>query len=156
MATCPFQSGPMFDTAGILVQMHYEPCPESASCQLWDANKSECSVKLGGVYNCHMHDSHWHKSEHSASEVPSGLGEPSKSDAPYASVLVNEFVCQQDMDSNGKIYGYDFAIKDSNDKPFVLDSVESNPKWQSPDITVEWNELLTWFKDPESNPDPLS
>lgn len=134
---CPFMSGFTFDDTGIKVSNIYIDCI-TADCRTWDTVKGECSIKIAGVHTAHIHDSHKHIHQHNCSEIPSACGVPLiPSEQPAATKLITEFMGNEDLDGNGLIYGYDFKITDGNDKPALLDGIESNPKFTA---TVE----MTW------------
>lgn len=140
MAVCPFLSGPMFDSTGVFVSMHEEDCIQS-SCRLWDSNKGECSIKVSGVHVAHIHDGHWHQSKHECPDVPSGCGKDSSVQTPpLASSLVQEYMANEDMDGNGKVYGFDFKIEDDGNKPPMLKGLEDQPEWPNPSESMTWDE----------------
>jgi hypothetical protein len=154
MAICPFISGPMFDSSGTFTINEFTECVQS-SCALWDSNNNMCSIKSNSLINQHIHSSHWHQRGHQCQDISLDCGGPFKlQSAPYAATLVNEFFANQDMDGNGKVYGYDFKIEDSATKPPMLNSVEINDAWTDPDISVSWDELLLWSNG--DGPDPLT
>lgn len=105
----------------------------------------------------HMHGAHWHQEDHRCDEIPVGCGSFTfGAGAPYAAKLVNEYMAYEDLDDNGFIYGRDFKIKDSGDKPPMLFCIEDNPAWIDPPIEISWVELKTWSEDPTVNNDPLA
>jgi len=65
--------------------------------------------------------------------------------APYAAVLVTEYMANEERDGNLKIYGYDFKIrKDDPEKPKMLKGFETAPDWVEPPEIVDWLPLLAW------------
>jgi hypothetical protein len=70
----------------------------------------------------------------------------------YATVLITEYIGNQDLDKNGFIYGKDFIIKNNENKPKILETLELAPDWINPEIEIEWNELLNWALNNGDNP----
>lgn len=107
----------------------------------------------------HMHGAHWHPSQHTCPQIPVNCGQPTSGGAsfgtPFATVLIAEFMSNQDLDSNGYIYGKDFMIEDSYDKPIMIKSIEQTPEWEDPSITIAWTDMLAWSLDPVNAPNPL-
>jgi len=107
----------------------------------------------------HVHSSHWHPHYHTCEEIPTKGGYPSGHNnfsTPYATVLITEYMSSQDLDGNGFIYGKDFMISDSIDKPIMIKSVEMSPEWEDPDISVSWQSMLRWSKNArDESMDPL-
>lgn len=152
MAVCPFMSGPMFTSAGTYTNTYTVSCIGS-SCELWDSNRGTCSIKSNSLTNQHIHTSHWHQRGHTCTDNSVSCGNMFKiQSAPYAATLVNEFFANQDMDGNGKVYGFDFKIEDSASKPPMLNSVELNEAWADPDTSVNWDDLLAWSNGTGSDP----
>jgi len=60
----------------------------------------------------------------------------------YVNKLVNEFMCNEDLDDNDKIYGYDFMVEDDFRKPSMLNNLERHPKWPFPTNVITWEEAL--------------
>lgn len=60
-----------------------------------------------------------------------------------AEKLVSEFYNNEDLDGNGKIYGYDFKIKDDNKKPVILNIVEKSPYWINPTSEIDWDTFVS-------------
>jgi hypothetical protein len=67
---------------------------------------------------------------------------------------MGEFVDNVDGDGNGKIYGYDFIIKDDGDKPSTLVSIEHCADWITPPLVIPWSEYIAWHNDPDNVTDP--
>jgi|SRR6056297_3027795 len=126
MGTCPYLSEALFDDAGELIKVQKVECIET-ECQLWDSIGNKCSTQ-GGPTN---------------SVTPSTL-------------LMMEFQGNQDIDNNGKIYGKDFKITDSSEKPSTLQSIENSPYWEEPYVSIPWSEYLDWFENPIDVSNPLS
>jgi hypothetical protein len=108
----------------------------------------------------HMHTSHWHPKEHDYTELTlfSGgyaSGGTGGGGSPFATTLIAEFVGNQYLDGNGKIYGKDFMITDSADKPKMLNSLELGPDWIDPAVSVIWSDILAWSLDRVNINDPL-
>ena len=64
--------------------------------------------------------------------------------------LVMEFMSNQDLDSNGLIYGYDFKISGSfPDKPKILVGLDADTDFQSltPAISMSWATFLNQTDD---------
>ena len=108
----------------------------------------------------HVHDSHRHPFNHPCDELPSdcggvvGGGNPI-SEPSFAPTLVTEFISNQDLDNNGKIYGHYFKITNSLDKPDVLTAIEKHANWVEPNIEVDWADMKAWAEDPQNVPDPV-
>jgi len=107
----------------------------------------------------HIHGAHWHPSSHECPEIPVSCGTSNNAfSMPFATVLVAEYMGGQDLDDNDFIYGRDFMIADSYDKPLMLKPIESTPEWEDPPISIGWQELLNWSKTKHTSnpsPDPL-
>jgi hypothetical protein len=94
----------------------------------------------------HLHDCHWHLFKHSVEDgylIDKGSwGEDAGSGGIKASVLVMEFVGNEDVDDNGLIYGYDFKIIDDETKPPMLIQLELHQSWDE----TRWLESanMTW------------
>jgi len=52
---------------------------------------------------------------------------------------MNEFLSQQDLDGNNKIYGKDFKIVDA---PPTLKALEGHPSWKEPPEVMTMEEYL--------------
>lgn len=76
---------------------------------------------------------------------PTEPGTDSGSQIPKATLLTSEFYNNQDLDGDGKIYGYDFKISDDDSKPpkkpIILCIVEKSPYWTNPTIEISWEEF---------------
>ena len=105
----------------------------------------------------HVHGAHWHGANHGCGDIPVACGSWNfGSSAPYAAKLINEYMAYEDLDGNGLIYGRDFKVADSEDKPPMLFSVEDNPAWTNPPVEVSWAALKAWGNNPNAAPNPLS
>jgi len=66
---------------------------------------------------------------------------------PKATLLTSEFYNNQDLDGNGKIYGYDFKISDDDSKPpkkpVILCIVEKSPYWTNPTSEMTWDAFVS-------------
>ena len=76
-----------------------------------------------------------------------------KSSQATASYLISEFMNNQDMDTNGKVYGTDFMVTGFG-KPSTLISIESHPMWENPSKRILWEDYVNWSKDPDNVTDP--
>jgi hypothetical protein len=132
----------------------------TTDCKLWDTTYNRCSLNIEYFHNIFGLENERDDGNSLISYFQDILGKHSEktknyslvkqaqngaSGGPYAATLVNEFMCSQDLDGNDKIYGYDFGIIDSYDKPYILSAVQNNESWGDPTLLVNWNELLTWF-----------
>lgn len=112
------------------------------------------------LYLKHMHDSHqdFHFAAHLCEQVPATCGLPATDNfiprirTPYASVLMSEYFNSEDLDNNGKKYGRDFIIADSEDKPSQLKALEKYPDFVRPSVEVAWSDMLAWWREGASNP----
>lgn len=81
-------------------------------------------------------------------DIPPGTGTSTTtgSKIPAATTLTSEFYNNQDLDGNGKIYGYDFKITDDNSKPskkpIILCIVEKSPYWTNPTTEITWSAFV--------------
>jgi len=82
----------------------------------------------------HVHTRHRHPLTHLASDTdPNILGSNFVSLAQPALYLLQEWTTGTDVDGNGKIYGKDFKISNSDrNKPMMLKGIESLPDWRNP------------------------
>jgi len=135
----------------------------TTDCKLYDTENRRCGMKISDVaiheQNSHQHPLYhtcYNSSSHTGTndEYQNGCGDVSLSfTMPYASILINEFLFNQDMDSNNKIYGFDFKINDDDaQKPPVLISLEDNPLWTDPSCVITWAQYLAWLSDSTANP----
>ena len=91
-------------------------------------------------YMDHIHKNHLHFVPHDGYTFDKDAGNTS---IPKASILVNEFAGNEDLDGNGYIYGKDFKIKDDDEKPSLLKGIEENPLWVDPNREITWSQYLT-------------
>jgi hypothetical protein len=63
----------------------------------------------------------------------------------WASVLITEYIGNQDLDRNRFIYGKDFMIENNENKPKMLETIEQSPDWIDPMIKIDWK----YFLDPD-------
>ena len=123
MATCPFLSGITFDSSGTYIGLQKIDCLQT-ECRLWNADKNECALKDTNLMLIHIDTEHFNKV---------------KDSVPKAAVLVQEYQGNQDLDSNGSIYGKDFKIDENDaDIPKMLSTIQSQPDF--PETTEVW----TW------------
>ena len=123
MAICPFLSGITFDSAGNFVELKTIEC-QGSSCQLWNADKGECALKDINLMLIHIDTQHLDKN---------------RALIPKATILLQEYQGNQDLDENGYIYGKDFKIDDNDpDIPKMLKTVQAQPDF--PEVTEVW----TW------------
>jgi len=81
----------------------------------------------------HVNQDHW--------DIGSGAS------MPYAAILMSEYQANEDMDSNSKVYGFDFKINiDDPEKPPMLMGMEDHPRFVEPPLIVDWIPLLTWYE----------
>lgn len=154
--TCPFRVGTIdVDDIALTNPADTYICI-GEKCQIWDTEADDCSLaSLGTITQTHLSMfSHWHnKHEHGKTHVCSDLGldcgwtfQPIQQvQIPLASQLISEFNLNQDMDMNGKVYGYDFQVADGPDKPIILLSIESSPMWTPHPTQVSWTDLINWW-----------
>jgi len=91
----------------------------------------------------HIHDGHWHNAEqHGVDEFSVEGSIALGSTVPQASILINEYMGNEDLDANSAIYGFDFMIQDSAEKPPMLTAIESNPSWTDPPSAISWEDYL--------------
>ena len=111
------------------------------------------------VHVNHEHDSHKHAFRHLCQEIPThcgkSVGGASTSVSP-STTLMMEFQGNQDIDDNGLIYGRDFKISESLEKPSILRSIENSPYWMEPNLSISWSSYLAWFENPIDVSNPLS
>jgi len=85
-------------------------------------------------------------SEDTTTSEPHPEWPPCNSVVPPASVLASEFYNLQDLNGDGKIYGYDFKITDDTHvppwKPIVLILLENSPYWANPTEEQDWLSYL--------------
>ncbi len=108
----------------------------------------------------HVHDSHRHPDRHECHDIPADCGGMVGggnliSELSYAPTLVLEYITNQDLDGNNKIYGHYFKIRNSQEKPQILNDIEKQLHWIEPNIQVEWSAMLAWSRDPGNVPDPV-
>lgn len=131
----------------------------TSSCKIWDSVSSRCGMKTSDIH-FHSHNSHDHILAHSCiGSYNANTGEFYKSCGSNtlpqlitrASILIQEFLFNEDLDGNEKVYGYDFKIIDSDtNKPPVLTQLESNSEWNDPDCCqITWEEFNDWLDYPE-------
>lgn len=96
-------------------------------------------------YQMHVHDSHLHTVQHDVDDVPATKGPPNTI-VPAAGILVQEFMGNEDLDSNGAIYGFDFMIDPTDtNKPATLPGLEQSPDWTTPVCVITWQQYLNWI-----------
>ena len=143
---CPFLSGQNPINGSLIL----EDCIES-QCQVWDNINLRCGAKTSDV-SAHIHNSHYHPSGHSCASSKYGLeylngcgGDAHAQLITRAAILIQEFLFNEDLDGNSKVYGYDFMIaSDDTDKPVVLSNVENHNEWSDPTCQITWTEYNTW------------
>ena len=116
MAMCPFLSGWVFN--GTDAEFKQEPC-KTTQCQLWDEVNNRCGL-MTSDYNKAIVDL-------------MNENKPTK-----AMKLTQEFMTKQDLDGDGRIYGFDFKF--SNPPP-GLKSLENHPDFNhfAPEEEYETN-----------------
>lgn len=123
----------------------------SGNCQLWNDEIENCSISFKSSQN--TMGSILGTLDEAAELIPAhttgtcdNCGKPStilnllkhvnkdhmdSNNIPYATLLISEHLGKQDVDGNGEIYGVDFGITDSDDKPTMLYSIENSPDFPS-------------------------
>jgi hypothetical protein len=140
MSICPFSLG--YDGTGI-------QCIES-NCKIWYG--TGCSLtRLQNLYGILSHDHSRHKHEYphnhtqyDESVSPAGSATNSTK-ISLCTILAMEYNVNQDQDGNGKVYGFDFVIKDDGNKPPALQQMESSTLFPTPSASVSWSTLLAWY-----------
>lgn len=125
---------------------------------LGDSTEKSAAVTSNSLIELlnHIHASHYHSSSHECPQIPATCGTYTfGGSVPYAAKLVNEFAAYEDLDGNNYIYGKDFKVADSSDKPPMLIAIEENPIWVDPSLEVSWADLKLWSENPAVNPNPL-
>jgi len=120
---------------------------------MWDEINNRCALKNSDIL-IHNHNSHDHPRAHTCASSYSSYyadyintcgSSTQGNQLPLASRLINEFLFNEDMDGNGKVYGYDFKISNSDtNKPPVLTAIESNPDWTDPTCSITWQQYKDW------------
>lgn len=103
----------------------------------------------------HWHRSHEHLRGHNCSDISLTCGGafiPYDNIPPLATILSMEYMCNEDRDGNGKIYGYDFDILDDGTKPLALASMSNMETWLQPPIMITWQQYVDWARGTGSNP----
>lgn len=110
--------------------------------------EEESSLSLM-AYMEHMHHQHLHFLPHDYDVFDKTLfGETGGvGSIPKASVLVNEFMGNEDLDGNDLIYGVHFKIGDDYSKPVILNGLEQHPLWPDPSHAVSWGGYLQSLRD---------
>lgn len=124
----------------------------TTDCRMWDSINSRCGIKTSDI-QIHRHASHEHMLSHTCAgskysdQYLNNCGTiASVNTMPLASKLINEFLFNEDMDGNTKVYGYDFMISNSDpDKPIVLKSIESHADWLDPTCQITWDMYKEWL-----------
>ena len=103
----------------------------------------------------HIHGAHFHCNHHDCSTIPASCGQYAQcSTSSAAAMLINEFLSNVDMDNNDKVYGNDFVIESTQEKPPSLVAIENSPEWITPQQSIAWDDYSAWFSDPDHYPDP--
>lgn len=104
------------------------------------------------VLNDHLHKQHQHPKSHNASLKDSSLGSKFISMAQPAVYLMQEWTTNTDVDGNGRIYGRDFMISNTDpEKPMMLKGIEESESWRNPTgpgskITyAEYLQSINWY-----------
>jgi hypothetical protein len=102
----------------------------------------------------HVHDAHWHSAGHGPSVLQGVSGSvTTASTPPYASAIIQEYACGQDMDGNGKVYGTDFKFTMNDTLPPVFTGAQNNPDFKQSLPEVSWESLRDWSL--SNGPNPL-
>lgn len=91
----------------------------------------------------HLHKHHEHPLGHRYEHVPPQPGSnftPFGYNMPDVQSLSMEYSMQEDMDGDGKIYGRDFSINNSNEKPFMLRNLDNANVYNTPHHRVDWDD----------------
>lgn len=121
---CPFISGLLTGTTQII----YLDCIEQ-KCRSWDYEFSECSIKVRMQVLKHYHQEHLHKTDHLCEDgFLMDCGTTGSSLVVLkAPILLAEFTGNEDLDSNGLIFGKDFVIDPTDpDIPPLLAKKQEN------------------------------
>ena len=105
----------------------------------------------------HWHRQHEHNVSHVCSSTSTDCGNvyiASSRIPPYATILAQEYATNEDRDGNNRVYGYDFGILPTNDKPMMLNSMENTPNWNVQSVQVSWSDLMKWFTG--QGPEPVT
>lgn len=150
MGICPFFA----NVSGTSTKIETETVScRQMGCQVWDSIANECALKLAGRYMRHFHYAHQHNIPHIPADL-SVIGGPTiKTSLPYATALVQEFACFEDVDGNGKVYGLDFKLVMDNTIPPALRGIQRNPDFNQNVPEVKWLDLFAWKQG--EGPDPL-
>jgi hypothetical protein len=142
-----------------------DECAED-ECTFWIAGG--CSLLLAAnamiafspVF-IHWHMSHEHPRTHSCSDVGHICGAMFNASAvtytrPLASILQMEFMHNEDMDGNGKVYKYDFDFYNDGTKPIALQEMRFDDSfaYNLSNVLITWESYVNWSH--HGGPDPLS
>lgn len=103
----------------------------------------ETKIQEGNDLDTHIHTAHNHSKPHFASDLTEQLGAKSAMAYQPATLLMQEWSTNSDLDNNGKIYGVDFKIsgRDPN-KPMILKGIEQSSDWKNPRTSIMYEAYL--------------
>jgi hypothetical protein len=93
----------------------------------------------------HLHKQHHHQRPHHAVDEGLDGGMTFVPNFQPSTYLMQEFFSGVDCDGNGKIYGVDFGIE-RNDRPPMLDSVESGSNFKSPRTKISYSDYSAFLR----------
>lgn len=127
MGFCPLLSGITFDSAGTYISLQKIDC-QGSDCEWWNSITGKCSVIDIDDYQRHFDQEHWNKTGASV---------------PKASVLVSEYMGNQDLDGNGLVYGFDFYITEDDTIPKMLLKIQQTSDFDKTGLTeMTWQQYL--------------
>ena len=127
------------------------------ACQIWNATSSICSLQAIGdlnVIETHVHRAHWHNAAHILEDITVAAGGAAViTSPPYASSIVQEWACFQDVDANHKVFGVDFKFIVNDLLPPALKGIQKNPDFNQNLPAISWAALYAWRYG--TGPDPF-
>lgn len=107
----------------------------------------ETKIQEGNDLDSHVHNTHNHPKPHFASDLAEQLGAKSAMPHQPATILMQEWSTNCDLDNNGKVYGVDFKIsgRDPN-KPMILKGIEQSSDWKNPRTSILYADYLEEIK----------
>ena len=147
---CPFQSG--YD-AQVFKSVE---CIQEA-CKVWDDTNDQCGANNSAAF-IHWHKQHLHDYGHTCASGfnSTNCGSNALNNLiSKSAILIQEFMFNEDLDGNGKTYGFDFKIKNTDtNKPPILIDIEQNPNWSDTRICcqITWAQFLAWDADSDDSP----
>jgi len=127
MGFCPLLSGLVPGLTGT-ASLELVDC-QGPACEWWNSEKGCCSIVDIDAYQKHFDVAHWDKNDASV---------------PRATILLNEFMGNQDLDGNGLVYGYDFYIAEDDNIPKMLLKTQQTKMFDKTGLTeMTWEEYLS-------------